>query len=1113
MTIPIDIARKILNKYQSQEIENLFAQSRASHVLHEVGEAAENFPNFDTALTDKVTMLAYSILAAGLSLAEDELSVEAISALEKAATLLNNVHLPYAQNNSASRFHIIVASMAFYASGQYSRAFVSIQKVEAQTDLGRMVALFIRKRPNELIGQLNPYLLTDLNDFNDIWTICEHVVTTAVARSLSLMLEYFASGEIRHVKTADTTLNIAMQIAQDYESPSLWWIVRLLRLMIQGNGDSSLWRILPPYFPGEPSFLDKYIRMLLFSEPPITELWRSQREAIPVALDQSRHGAVINMRTSSGKTRVAELAILQTLHSDQNAKILYLAPFRSLALEIEQTLGQIFDWFGFHVSHLYGGFRVSAADRKLAEDSCITIATPEKARAILRTSPELFDNLKLIVVDEGHLIGANERLVKNELFLDHLRFIANSTDCRIIMLSAVLPNPAQLAKWVAGDSSNVVQSVWKPSVERFGLLRWRGDHVRIDWRGVFASYNPRFVQSGPLGWGRRRNPFPYNKNEAIASTAVRLSSIGPVMIFSARASSIPSLARAVLMALGESPEEHQWPEVIWNVFQATCEEELPEDAIEYKAALYGVICHSDRLPTQVRMAIERLMRSVPPKIIIASTTLAQGVNIGISSVIVATPYIDKKHIENKDFWNICGRAGRAFVDGEGKILFAIDEARQEWQIRKDLQLAERYFDTANIDPVESGLLFALHLIRIIAEQASVDFNQLMTMVAENDFSILGEDAERCLGIFDLIDDGILALQEDPKVNPKSEGPESWVDNLFRGSLAAIQSEDSRFRLSTDEFLQFIRTRAGAIVRKFPDSIERKAYVASGLPLSAAENLYRNRNEFLLKAQEIADAEQSVKTIVDYIAWLEEWARDNSKAVVKRLPKKEVMDLVRDPWIAGRPMRNILDKTEEADSICKNIYGYQIPWLVHAAAQQIRQMGYEEISNTLANVAIMVELGVPNEAAAWIFLAGVRSRAASTELAQCGVDLGESPSTVRRSLRDKDILGVLKSCVSDETQVWLDLHWSISVSEKTDLPKFSPFTAHDLEDQDTLHVRTHKGRTYLCSSDARQRMAVKVTKKLPFDQVADDFRFSFLNCEGRFQLFIRSPKDNECDYEV
>ena len=327
--------------------------------------------------------------------------------------------------------------------------------------------------------------------------------------------------------------------------------------MIQGNCDASLWRILPPFFPDDLSLLNRYIRLLLFGKRPITELWRSQRDAVPVALDQSRHGAVVNMRTSSGKTRVAELAILQTLHADPNAKILYLAPFRSLALEIEQTLGQVFDWCGFHVSHLYGGFRLSAADRQLAKDSSITIATPEKARAILRSSPELFDDVKLIVVDEGHLIGANERLVKNELFLDHLRFIAKATDCRIIMLSAVLPNPAHLAEWVTGNADNVIQSEWKPSAERFGLLRWQSDHVRIDWRGDFESFNPRFVQSAPLGWGGRRSPFPNNKNEAVAATAARLASVGPVMIFSARANSIPGLAKATLMALGEAPPEER----------------------------------------------------------------------------------------------------------------------------------------------------------------------------------------------------------------------------------------------------------------------------------------------------------------------------------------------------------------------------------------------------------------------------------------------------------------------------------------------------------------------------------------------------------------------------
>jgi len=1113
MAIPTEIARDILERYRTRSVEKLFAQSSASHVLHEVGEAAENFPRFDSALIDKVTISAYSILAAGVSLTEKEPSAEAIAAMEEAAILLNNVHLPHVQYSPVSGFHILVASMAFYASGQYSRAFVSMRKVEAQTDLARMIALFIRKRPDELIGQLNPYLLADLSDFNDPWDICEHAVTTAIARSLSLVLEYFATGELRHLEAADNILSIAMRLGQDYESPALWWISRLLRLMIQENGDASLWHILPPFFPNDSSLLNQYIRLLLFNKQPITELWRSQREAVPVALDRSRRGAVVNMRTSSGKTRIAELAILQTLHSDPNAKILYLAPFRSLALEIEQTLGQVFDRCGFQVSHLYGGFRLSAADRQLAEESSVTIATPEKARAILRSSPELFVNLKLIVVDEGHLIGANERLVKNELFLDHLRFIVNATDCRIMMLSAVLPNPAHLAEWITGDADNVVRSEWKPSAERFGLLRWQGDHVRIDWRGDFESFNPRFVQSGPLGWGRRRNPFPNNKNEAIAATAVRLASVGPVMIFSARANSIPGLAKAVLMALGESPDEHRWPETIWKAFHATCEEELPVNAIELKAAQHGVICHSNRLPTQVRMATERLMRSMPPKIIIASSTLAQGVNIGISSVIVATPYQGRHSIDHRDFWNICGRAGRAFVDGEGKILFTIDETRQAWQIRKDQRLAEQYFDTANADPVESGLLFALHLIRNIAEKTDINFDQLMTMVAENDFSGLGDDADACSGILDLIDDGLLALQEDAKANPGNEEPEYWVDNVFRGSLAAIQSEDGNFNLTQDEFLQFIRTRAEAILRTYPDPAERKAYVATGLPLSAAKNLYRDRDEFLHRAQKIADAEQSMQAIVEFVGWLEKWARDHSTSIVEKLPEIEVMDLVRELWIAGIPMRNILDKTDNADDICKNIYGYQVPWLVHAAAQQIRQMGNEELSDTLASVALLVELGVPSEAAAWIFLAGVRSRAASAELAQCGVDLGRSPSTVRRRLQNKDTLNELVSCVSEATQAWLDLHWAESARKKVDLPEFPSFEAKKLEGQDTLLVRTNGGRTYLCSPDGRQRMAVEVSEKWPFDRVADDYRFSFVRSNSRFQFTIRSPKDSADNEEA
>ena len=128
------------------------------------------------------------------------------------------------------------------------------------------------------------------------------------------------------------------------------------------------------------------------------------------------------------------------------------------------------------------------------------------------------------------------------------------------------------------------------------------------------------------------------------------------------------------------------------------------------------------------------------------------------------------------------------------------------------------------------------------------------------------------------------------------------------------------------------------------------------------------------------------------------------------------------------------------------------------------------------------------------------------MAQCGVDLGDSPSAVRRRLRNKDTLDELASCVSEATRAWLDLHWAESARERIDLPEFPPFTAKKLEGLETLLVRTANGNTYLCSVDGRQRMAVKVSEKWPFDIIADDYRFSFAKSDGSFQFIIRSPKD-------
>lgn len=1115
MTIPSENAKRILELYQAGKFANLFAQSDARSVLYEVGETPDNFPSFVERLSDKVTLSAYAILSAGVSLVENGLRNDAIAPLEEAANLLNNTHRHFAREDSGCSFHVLIAAMAFYASGQYSKAFVAIKHIEPQTDLARIIASFLRKRPSEIIRRTNPYLLADLEQFDDYENICEHAVTVCVSRAFSLVIEYLASGKEDYISSAHSVLDIGLTLSEDYQSPSLWWIVRILKLMISDCANSSLWNQLPPHFLDDQNFLSRYIRLLLFGKYPVMELWQSQYHAIPVVLDPMKQGAVVNMRTSAGKTRVAELAILQTLYKDKSSKILYLAPFRSLAFEMEHTLSQTFDWLGHNVSHLYGGFRVSSADRQLSQDASIIIATPEKAKAILRGSPELFNDIKLIIIDEGHLIGANERYVRNELFLDHLRFVANSLNSKIIMLSAVLPNPEHLATWLTGDGGNVAKSNWKPSSERFGRLRWRGDHVRIDWQGEFESFNPRFVIQQPISrqydhnsccWKGRRSQFPKNKNEAIAASAKRLSKIGPVLIFCGQARSVNGLAASMLTALGEN-ELFSWPSKEWKAFVATCEEELPKDAVELESAKRGIICHCNRLPNQVRMATERLMRSKPPKVVIATTTLGQGVNIGISSVIIASPYIhNDKVIDHRDFWNICGRAGRAFVDGEGKILYAIDETRNNWQIKIDRRLAKQYFNPENSNPVESGLLFVINGIFRISQQANIDFNHLLGMISENDFSKIGDRSELCSYILELMDDGLLAFQEDSKVNPQQLNPEDWVDDVFRASLASIQCESEKIAISQDQLFQIIKTRLNAILKESPDTTQRKAYVSTGLPLSAAKNLYRDKDLFSHQTQSLIDSECSPKAVCEFLSWLEQWSRENATAVVEELPDSTILDLIRHKWINAVPMREIIQMSDDADHVCKDIYGYRMPWLINAVAQLLKTTGDEEHSEILGDIGMLVELGLPTTSSAVIFLAGVRSRVAATELSKTSIDLGSSIKQVKRNLRNENIVIALKREVGESTKMWLDLHWETYVHDKTITPQISPFRCPQLSGQvDDIIVRSYNGNIFLCSPDAKERFAVQSTDSLPFNTVADDYRISFSRKGDIFDLFMRDPR--------
>ena len=272
MTIPIHHARRILAAYQRPSFNDLFARSDMSSVFYETAEEGYgSLPQFDENLTDRVTLAAYGILSAGVSLAENEIREEAIAPIEQAATLLNNTHRHGAKASHTSSFHTfhtLVAAMAFYVSGQYSKAFVTIDKIGLQTDLAKLISAFLLKRPKCVIRISNPYLLADLTRFEDYDNICEHAVTVAVSRALSLVLEYFANGDESQYDASQGVLDTALSITSAYRSPVLWWIVRLLKLMLTDIGSFSMRRLLPPYFPDKSDLLARYIRLPVVWQNP-----------------------------------------------------------------------------------------------------------------------------------------------------------------------------------------------------------------------------------------------------------------------------------------------------------------------------------------------------------------------------------------------------------------------------------------------------------------------------------------------------------------------------------------------------------------------------------------------------------------------------------------------------------------------------------------------------------------------------------------------------------------------------------------------------------------------------------------------------------------------------
>lgn len=1089
------------NKYKalesSRRVQLTISKATALFMFKSTHEPAKNYANLSVD-NDNVNHIGIEYIDLGCRYFALEDYSSSSACFTKGAECLETIHSLKENELSYSNYYGLLASLAFYAGFQYSRSFILIKKFEGETPIASLLSLFLKRNFSELTDVVEEMVISQRYDDNqlsqadDIEDACGKAFGINIAKSLYCVIQYFYTGDETLIDTVKEKLNALLDIAKLESLVDLWWVVRLILIIVDGFAQSSLWNMLGAYMElkRENSLARQYVLALIYKQMPVTELFLSQRAVLPQLFSAEQSGIIVSIPTSSGKTRIAEMAILNALISNPEGKILYIAPFRSLAYEIENSFGDLFATAKIRVSHLYGGSLFTSLDVEELSEASIVIATPEKVKAIFRCQQEFFKELSLVVMDEGHLLGREQRQVGNEIFYEELRCFLKGLDCKYLLLSAVLPNTDDLAKWLTGTDNNTYHTNWRPSKQICGILNWNGVSVGLDWYkgNIISSFNRNFVVRYELPRKpreRTKHYYPKNKVEAIVETARKLESFGSTLIYVPIKKSCVNYAEAYAKSLEPGQAYSFKNELERRIFELVCKETYSIPTI-YDYATKGIFYHNADLYTDVRITLEKLMQSEHPRVIIATSTLSQGVNLGVSTVILSSVYNAGKHISNRDFWNLAGRAGRAFVDEEGKILvaFEYDQKKKKWQNeRKKSYIIKDYFENSNLDFVTSGLLEIVSSIYNIAVETGTTFGNLLELIADNKPLPTIDNTTDVESLMSELDDCLLSMHGSYSEDKISL---NWIEDIFSKSLAYIQASKGTIEnVTSDNVISFVKSRVAGILKRIEGRDNWEYLIQSGLSLQKSIDL-----DLILVdiVKLVIDYRLSDKTIDDKVLLLKniEYLISIQQNFDSKYLDLERIDEIREKWLKGTPLCEINPLNKNEIAVIQNYYSYELPWFLNGMANMIRADGEydEDMANILSELALLVETGLPNKRAVKIYRSGVRSRACATEFSEhmSGIFFGEYyPSSLVKS----EIIQLSPSWnnLSERGKAWVEiLKAEHNIKQAYKISPISSFSIKgDKHGLTMFKVRIIDGEKYFISLDLDTVIAMKPSK-IDFSQV-------------------------------
>lgn len=427
-------------------------------------------------------------------------------------------------------------------------------------------------------------------------------------------------------------------------------------------------------------------------EKGLFELLYPQRESIIEGglLNPVHRAVVVNLPTSSGKTLIAEYRILQALNQfrERGGWVAYIVPTKALVNQTYIQLKKDLSNIGIRIEKASGAIDLDGFEQHLVEKNGnqtsfdILITTYEKMNLLVRqglgTTTER--PLVLTIVDEAHNIEATQRGLNLEFLLSTIK--NDCEEANFLLMTPDISNSGEVARWLAGDRGNVIDlelDWWQPNERVVGAIKVEGRARNYEYvlRTLHTDKGTYDIGSViPLGKGPEAkwtaSQVRASKVKIASQTASDILSLNsPIIVLASNPGQTYDIADSLYESVENDMEIDEDIELVIKLVQS----ELGGDFPLAKYLRRRIAVHSSALPDEIRFLIEDLMAQEKLQALVATTTIAQGINFPVSAVIMgAYVYPSRrgtKAMPVRDFWNLAGRVGRAGQDSMGWVGMAV----------------------------------------------------------------------------------------------------------------------------------------------------------------------------------------------------------------------------------------------------------------------------------------------------------------------------------------------------------------------------------------------------------------------------------------------------------